>query len=208
MTDKEKNKFFRDFILWQQEGLDINEYHCLLINFGANVMFENSQIRRLIIIFSIFINILELYKPFSNNINKLLTYHDIVCSMALEGEVTPSKVLDPFTHTKQDWNKIINFNFIRENSTTDREKVAIEETFCTLVAVGGKYLEKKAFKMVLKKIDEIRKSESIINISHIHINVHLKGQIEISLISFISDHMNRIPLAVFLVMEKGTLYVI
>ena len=82
--------------------------------------------------------------------------------MTPEGEVTPSKVLDPFTHTKEDWNKIINFNFIRENSTTDREKVTIEETFCTLVAVGGKYLEKKAFKMVLKKIDEIRKSESII----------------------------------------------
>ena len=45
MTEKELNKFFRDFIFWQQEGLHIDKYHCLLINFGANVKFENPQIR-------------------------------------------------------------------------------------------------------------------------------------------------------------------
>ena len=43
------------------------------------------------------------------------------------------------------------------NSTTEREKVKIDETFCTLVTVGGQFLEKKAFEMVLKKIDEIRR---------------------------------------------------
>ena len=53
MTDKEKNEFFGDFIRWQQKGLDINQYHCLFINFGAIVKFENSQIRRLNVIFSI-----------------------------------------------------------------------------------------------------------------------------------------------------------
>ena len=74
--------------------------------------------------------------------------------MTLEDEVT---LLDPFTHTFQDSMKIWNFDFIRGNSTTEREKVMIDETFCTLVTVGGKFLEKKAFKMVLKKIDEIRK---------------------------------------------------
>ena len=52
MTDDEKNKFFRDFILWQKEGLDIDKYHCLLINFGANMKFEYPQIRRVIMIFS------------------------------------------------------------------------------------------------------------------------------------------------------------
>ena len=52
--------------------------------------------------------------------------------------------------------KIRNFDFIRGNSTTEREKVRIEETFCTLVTVGGKFLQKKAFKNILKKIDEIR----------------------------------------------------
>ena len=74
--------------------------------------------------------------------------------MTLEGEVN---LLDPFTHTKQNHEKIMNFDFVRENSTTEREKVRIDETFCTLVGVGGKFLEKKTFKKVMKKIDEIRK---------------------------------------------------
>ena len=80
------------------------------------------------------------------------TYHDIVCSMTLQSEVT---LLDPFTHTKHDRGKIYNFDFKR--GKTPKEKVRIEETYCTLVAVGGKLLEKKAFKKVLKKIDEIRR---------------------------------------------------
>ena len=36
MTDEEKNKNFREFILWQQQGLDIEKLNCLLINFGVN----------------------------------------------------------------------------------------------------------------------------------------------------------------------------
>ena len=72
--------------------------------------------------------------------------------MKLESEVT---LLDPFFHTKQDKGKLYNFDFIRKNSST--EKVTIDETFCTLVTVGEKFLEKKAFKKVLKKIDEIRR---------------------------------------------------
>ena len=97
-------------------------------------------------------NILELHKVLVGEaMNKSFTYHDIVCSMTLEDNVT---LLDPFTHTKQDTEKIKNFDFIRENTATER--VGIVETFCTLVTVGGKYLEKKTFKKVLKKIDEIR----------------------------------------------------
>ena len=83
---------------------------------------------------------------------KSFTYHDIVYSMTLEDNVT---LLDPFAHTEQKSEKIWNFNSFREHSAT--EKVAIVETFCTLVTVGGKYLETKTFKKVLKKIDEIRK---------------------------------------------------
>ena len=74
--------------------------------------------------------------------------------MTLKDEVT---LLDPFTHTKQDREKIMNFDFIKENSTTEREKIMIDESFCTLIAVGGKFLEKIYFKKVLKKIDEIRR---------------------------------------------------
>ena len=74
--------------------------------------------------------------------------------MTLQSEVT---LLDPFTHTKQDREKIMNFDFIRGNSTTETEKVKIDPTFCTLVSVGGKFLEKKTFRKVLEKIDEIRK---------------------------------------------------
>ena len=52
MTDEEKRAFIRDFTLWQQEGLNIDEYHCLFINFGMNIKLENPQIRRVIMIFS------------------------------------------------------------------------------------------------------------------------------------------------------------
>ena len=50
------------------------------------------------------------------------------------------------------------FDFIgRLSNSWLEEKVMVDQTFCTLVVVGGKYLEKNAFKKVLKKIDEIRK---------------------------------------------------
>ena len=62
--------------------------------------------------------------------------------MTLEDEVS---LLDPFTHTPQDRDKIWNFDFIGGKSTTEREKVMIDQTFCTLVVVGGKYLEKRTF---------------------------------------------------------------
>ena len=71
--------------------------------------------------------------------------------MTLEGEVT---LFDPFTHTEQDREKILNFNFYQEKQT---KRIAIEETFCTLVTVSGKYLEKNTFKTVFKKIYEIRR---------------------------------------------------
>ena len=74
--------------------------------------------------------------------------------MTPEDKVT---VLDSFTHTQQDSDKIWNFDFVQDNSTAKKEKVMIDETFCTLVAVGGKFIEKKDFRKVLKKIDEIRR---------------------------------------------------
>ena len=74
--------------------------------------------------------------------------------MTLEDEVS---LLDPFTHTQQDSDKIWNFDFIGGKSTTEREKVMIDQTFCTLVVVGGKYLEKRTFQKVSKKIDKIRR---------------------------------------------------
>ena len=42
------------------------------------------------------------------------TYNDIGNSMTLEDNITP---LDPFTHTKQDWKKIQDFDFVKEKST-------------------------------------------------------------------------------------------
>ena len=74
--------------------------------------------------------------------------------MTLHGKVS---LLDPFTHTEQDHEKILNYDFIKDNSTKKRERVMIDQTFCTLITVGGKFLEKKTFRKVLKKIDEIRK---------------------------------------------------
>ena len=107
-------------------------------------------------------NILELHKVLVDKaMNKSFTYHDIVCSMTLQDNIT---LLDPFTYTKQDRRKIIDFNFLREKSAPER--VTIIETFCTLVTVGGKYLKRKTFKRVLKKIDKIRK---IIRMKSLHI---------------------------------------
>ena len=74
--------------------------------------------------------------------------------MSLEDEVT---LLDPFIHTNQDREKISSFDFIKENTATESEKVMIDAISCTLVTVGGKFIEKKTFPKVLKKIDDIRK---------------------------------------------------
>ena len=53
MTDKETNEYFRDFIFWQQEGLNTEKQHCLVINFGVNIKFQYPHIRRVIMIFSL-----------------------------------------------------------------------------------------------------------------------------------------------------------
>ena len=67
-------------------------------------------------------------------------------------------ILDPFTHTEQNSKKISNFDFwVQRQNTKEREKVKIDETFCTLVTVGGKFLEKKMLEKVLKKIYQIRR---------------------------------------------------
>ena len=52
MTDEERFKVFRDFVLWKQEGLDMEKQHCLFINFGVNMNFPHTQIRRVIMIFT------------------------------------------------------------------------------------------------------------------------------------------------------------
>ena len=82
-------------------------------------------------------------------------YHNFICSMTVdEGNVSQ---LDPFTHTKKDFDKIKIFDFLSNEKKGEIEKVVIDETFCTLVTVGGKFLEKKTFKKVMKRIDKIRR---------------------------------------------------
>ena len=67
-------------------------------------------------------------------------------------------MLDPFTHTEEDHEKIKNFG--KSNQKVEKVKV-VEGTHCTLVMVGGKYLQKMEFRKVLKKVDEIRKLDRI-----------------------------------------------
>ena len=74
--------------------------------------------------------------------------------MTLQDNLT---LLDPFIKTRKDREKVESFDFIRGNSTTEREKIKIDETFCTLITVGGQFLEKNTFEKVLKKVDEIRR---------------------------------------------------
>ena len=74
--------------------------------------------------------------------------------MTLEQNVT---LLDIFTFNEVDAIKVYDYDFISTTfSTPKEEKVKLEQTFCTLVAVGGKYLERETFQNVMKKIDEIR----------------------------------------------------
>ena len=83
--------------------------------------------------------------------------------MTLQDNMT---LLQAFTHTEQDRDTIVDFDFIREKQKEEGEKIKIEETFCTLVTVGVKFLEKNTFKKVLKKIDEIREIIRIIVVIH------------------------------------------
>ena len=79
-----------------------------------------------------------------------------MCSMTLRDEENVT-TLDPFTHTGQNSNRIRNFDFWdQRQNNEERDKVKIDETFCTLVTVGGKFLEKKLFRNVLMKIFQIR----------------------------------------------------
>ena len=85
--------------------------------------------------------------------------------------------LDPFTQTRLDHIKIKTFDFWKNLPTFDPltfdpygtrlnleqmknfekiEKVKIDESFCTLITIGGKFLEKKTLQKVVTKIDEIR----------------------------------------------------
>ena len=68
MTDRQKNKYFRDFILWKQEGLDIEKQHCLFINFGVNMKFEYPQIRKAIVILFKEIYLIFFDKPVPSSI--------------------------------------------------------------------------------------------------------------------------------------------
>ena len=92
--------------------------------------------------------------------------------MTLQDNIT---ILNAFTHTEQDREKIRDFDFIGEKQKGEREKIKIEETFCTLVTVGGTFLEKKTFEKVLKKIDKIRKIIRVLLNNHrIHLDLQQK----------------------------------
>ena len=82
-----------------------------------------------------------------------MIYHNIVFRMTLEnGNV--SLLLDPFANTEQDSIRIKKFDLMKGDK--NGEKVRLKENYCTLVTVGGNYLEKKTFKKVMKKVDDIR----------------------------------------------------
>ena len=127
--------------------------------------------------------------------------------------------LDPFTQTRLDHIRIKTFDFWKNMPTVDPsiqeehwsrrlnleqmknfekiEKVKIDESFCTLVTIAGKFLEKKTLQKVVKKIDEIR-----------YVFKQCSPTLQYQLVYMISDflfsnHMNRLPLAVFLLDDKG-----
>ena len=66
-------------------------------------------------------------------------------------------ILNPFTHTKEDINKIKNFNVFGKSKEKVEKVKVVDGTHCTLVLVDGKYLQKIEFRKILKKVDDIRK---------------------------------------------------
>ena len=66
-------------------------------------------------------------------------------------------ILNPFTHTKEDNEKIKNFDVLGKSKGKKEKVKVVDGTHCTLVLVGGKYLQKIEFRKILKKVDEIRK---------------------------------------------------
>ena len=90
------------------------------------------------------------------NYNFEISYHKIVCSVTLQNGGNVS-LFDPFAHTNQDADSIRNFDFVRGESKEEKEKVRIEGAYCTVVTIGEKFLERKIFNEVMKKIDDIRK---------------------------------------------------
>ena len=64
-----------------------------------------------------------------------------------EGHVS---ILNPFAHTKQDYEKIKEFDFVIGELKEKRDKVRIEETYCT-VGRGSSYLFRE-----LKVIDIVQ----------------------------------------------------
>ena len=48
MTDQDKEDFIRRTIHWQQNGLDLDNQNCLILNFGADLVLSYPQIRKFI----------------------------------------------------------------------------------------------------------------------------------------------------------------
>ena len=119
--------------------------------------------------------------------------------MTLQQNVT---LLDPFVHTKEERDILHNFPFYNRSEN----RITMEETYCTLVGVGGHFLEKQAFKNVLTKINEIRK---LIRKPHFcrfnktlrKKNNHHNGPSGFWQVSY-SDYLNQVPRAIFLVMDQ------
>ena len=77
MTDRERFQDFRDIVLWQQEGLDIEKQHCLFINFGVNMNIQFTQIRRVIVIFPYISLKFSIFLVFQINISHIMTSYAV-----------------------------------------------------------------------------------------------------------------------------------
>ena len=66
-------------------------------------------------------------------------------------------ILDPFTHTREDTDKIDEMDVLGTTGKKIEKVKVVDGTHCTLVLVAGKYLQKIEFRKVLKMVDEIRK---------------------------------------------------
>ena len=92
--------------------------------------------------------------------------------MTLDSEKNVSLLLDPFAQTEQESIRINKFDLMKRDK--NGEKVRLKNNYCTMVTVGGKYLEKNRFKKVMKMVDNIRKKSATFNLKKFYLFKHRK----------------------------------
>ena len=74
-------------------------------------------------------------------------------------------ILNPFTHTKEDNEKIKNFDVLGKSKEKKEKVKVVDGTHCTLIMVGGKYLQKISSERFWRRLMRSGNGQNIIFIN-------------------------------------------